>query len=215
MGLVCQNNFCSRIVLLVFSGWFTTFPPLFDSWTSNLGRETRAVGDGWRSIRLGIVWSLAQRIFLVRFSEAAHSTFNISLGPGTMDYSRVLETRAVGGGWRSNVLTRRYRSIRSRSQLISGQGWIYLIALLFPLYFLLWICYENKYKDQNEQNKLANLRAGLDRRAGTDTRLSQMKMQIETQLEIEMQLFRMKDSQSASKSDQGSIGMELKTQTQI
>ena len=57
--------------------------------------------------------------------------------------------------------------------------------------------------------------AGLDRRAGTDTRLSQMKLQIETQLEIEMQLFRMKDSQSASKSEQGSIGKELKTQIQI
>ena len=42
-----------------------------------------------------------------------------------------------------------------------------------------------------------------------------MKLQIETQLEIEMQLFRMKDSQSASKSEQGSIGKELKTQIQI
>ena len=72
-----------------------------------------------------------------------------------MDYnSLALETRAVGGGWRSNVLTRRYRSIRSRSQLISGQGWIYLIALLCFLYISYFgFVIKNKYKEQNEQNK--------------------------------------------------------------
>ena len=111
------------------------------------------MGDGWRSIRLGIVWSDSKN-FPGQFSQTARSSFNISLEPLTMDYSLVLETRAVGGGWRSNVLTRRYRSIRSRSQLISGQGWIYLIALLCFLYISYFgFVIKNKYKEQNEQNK--------------------------------------------------------------
>jgi len=38
-----------------------------------IGLETRAVGDGWRSIRLRIVWSDSKN-FPGQFSQTAHST---------------------------------------------------------------------------------------------------------------------------------------------
>ena len=125
----------------------------YDSWTSNY-RTRDTSGGRWVAfykIENCLVW-LKEFSWPVFADCPLHL---VSLRPLTMDYnSLALETRAVGGGWRSNVLTRRYRSIRSRSQLISGQGWIYLIALLCFLYISYFgFVMKNKYEEQNEQNK--------------------------------------------------------------